>query len=178
MGDYCKYCGSSDLEKVKYEAKYTNSTKTSKHIGLSHIIKAGVDNSSEGKIENTLYIDTYHCKKCKKIDCLCNIEPLEISISGDYEYKIIIPDAFQELLKNFHVDEIKLKNLISNLVNQRGIKKNINDFITNGNNKYKNNMIGFHHKLKIDNRDISINILMEMKDGMLLRIIYDGGKSI
>ncbi|WMT53533.1 hypothetical protein [Ferroplasma acidiphilum] len=180
IGDYCKYCGSSDLEKVKYEAKGTNSTKTSKYIGVSHIIKAGVDNSSEGKIENTLYRDTYLCRKCKKIECLCNIEPIKINIFGISSYTIIIPYTFQALLESFRVNKIKLIELIYDLINQRGLKKNIKDFYKYGKNRCNNSELGYNRKIKIYKQDISIHILMEigMENAIVLRLVYDGGKSI
>jgi len=182
IGDYCKYCGSSDLEKVKYEVKDTNSTKTSKYIGVTHFIKAGEDKSSEGKIENTIYRDTYYCNACKKIDCLCNLDPsvgpLKIIASDDFNYNIIIPAAFQEVLKQFHVDGHNLTNLIYELVNKKGVKKYIKEFVQSGKNECKNHELGYNSKIKIGNQNISIHILMEMKNGMLLRIIYDGGKSI
>lgn len=150
-------------------------TKDKEIEGGLPVIKGGASEGHEST--NTVYRDTYFCQTCKKIDCLTN-KP-----GGNIEYtlrnikcKIITPDSLIQLLLMLRVNQDDLHRIIERLI--KNLDKQIDEFIQTGENPHKNNSIGFDKNINIDRRNINVSVLMENMDGnLVLRIIYDGGRS-
>ena len=74
------------------------------------------------------------------------------------------------------VNQDDLHRIIERLI--KNLDKQIDEFIQTGENPHKNNSIGFDKNINIDRRNINVSVLMENMDGnLVLRIIYDGGRS-
>ena len=126
---------------------------------------------------NTVYRDTYFCTTCKKIDCLTNNPSKIVEYTlMNIKCRIIAPDSLIQLLLMLRVNQDDLRRIIERLM--KNLKEQIDEFIQTGENPHNNNSIGFNKNIHIDNRNINVSVLMEnMYGNLVLRIIYDGGRS-
>jgi len=172
---YCKYCGSNDIQIVKYEVKQNVSSSFSTNI---NILKFTHNNSKD----KGMFYETYFCKTCGNINCNTLNKPIEFA---KLKYNnmiciIIFPEAILNILKTINAMDSEIKKFIYNL--GESMKKPINYFIKNGKNPCKKGKIGFRRNIKIQGQLLQIRIVMDNKPNNInqiyARIVYDGGNSI
>ncbi|MHB1440744.1 MAG: hypothetical protein ACYCSO_06950 [Cuniculiplasma sp.] len=174
QNSFCVYCGSSEIEKIEMEKKDGMEPRS---IGVS--FKGIGGNYTGGKYnQNTLHLETFFCKTCKKTEAYGTMEPLIMSISYEKhsELFLLIPGSLRELFSTNHLEIHEINSSIISI--EKRLRQVIIAFERCGINICRNGKVGGRAKMRVRKIKVDVYLFIEnIQNRRYVRIIYDGGVS-